>query len=269
MPNISKPIFVVPYDLGAITTGNQASGFPATSLNRHRDTGLVWKSSGSANVWVRCNLGATRAIDFCSLTAANAVHATTIRLRLGASQAAVDGGAAPYDSGVLPFIYNDGSSDALASNNVFHSHLELPSVQSYQWARVDIGSHSGDFQANSLVLGLKSQPSRFYDTDFEYGTIQLGSIDFNRNGVPDEKPGGYQRSLKFSMSWLNEAEFETSFRPLIERAAGMPLFLCFDPGASLYRNRKTYLGYLEKPPFTKGAIKPGYFTQEWQMRSVI
>jgi hypothetical protein len=71
------------------------------------------------------------------------------------------------------------------------------------------------------------------------------------------------------MSWVNETEYEDGFRPLIERAAGSPLFLCFDPEPTIYRNRKTYLGFLNRPPFTRGVLKPGYFNQEWEMRSVI
>jgi hypothetical protein len=286
MPNIRKPLFVVPYDLGTITTGNAASGYPATSLNRQRETGLVWKTSGASNVWVRCNLGSAKAIDFISLVGTNALPGTTIRVRLGASQAEVDG-TAPYDSGALPLIpvvstggaaimldfvnntYVTDGTGILASNGFCHSHLELPSTVNAQWVRIDIGSHTGDFQASSLVLGEVIEPARFYDTDFEYGAIPLGSIDFTRNGVIDEKPGSYHRSLKFSMSWVNETEYEDGFRPLIERAAGSPLFLCFDPEPTIYRNRKTYLGFLNRPPFTRGVLKPGYFNQEWEMRSVI
>ena len=79
MPTIRKPFFVVPLDLGAFVSGNAATGFPVYNLNRHDAIGLTWKSAGAANVWTRGDFGAARAVDFCSVIAANALPGTLVR----------------------------------------------------------------------------------------------------------------------------------------------------------------------------------------------
>lgn len=261
----SKPFFVVPLDLGTIATGNQASGFPVTNLNRRKAIGLTWKSSGNTNLWARGSFGATRSIDFCSLLEANALPGTTIRLRLGTTQAQVDG-TAPYDSGTLTFI----NPSITREDGLYHSHLELPSVQNASWWRIDIGGHTGDFQAASLVLGQKITPSRFYNLDFEYGIEDLGSAEFTRWGVLDEEPGLIFRTVSFTLAWQTEAEFEASFRPMIEKLGKRGIvYLCFDSEATAYRQARTYFGILSKPPFAKGVRKPKTFSQEFTMLSMI
>lgn len=212
MSTIRKPFFVAPLDLGTMTTGNSASGFPVSNINRHNAIGLTWKTSGASNVWARGDFGTARPIDFCAMIAANALPGTTIRLRLGTTQAEVDG-TAPYDSGALAFI----SPSITRDDGLYHSHLELPSTQTYRWWRIDIGGHTGDFQAADLVLGSKLEPGKFYDYEFQFGVEDMGSMEFTRFGVPNEEPGVIMRAIELTLSWIAEAEMETSFRPMLEK----------------------------------------------------
>lgn len=261
----SKPFFVVPLNLGTITTGNEASGYSAAFLQRRKTIGLTWKSIGNTSLWVRGNFGSALPVDFMSLISANALPGTQIRLRLGSTQAAVDGTAA-YDSGAVPFI----NPAITREDGLYHSHLELPSVQTYQWWRIDITGHTGDFQAANLVLGQKMTPGRFYNQDFEYGARDLGDLAFGRFGVVDETPGAVLRTIGFTLGWTTEAEFETLFRPMIEKIGRRGLvFCCFDPTATVYRQARTYLGVLDKLPFARGIRKPNTFTMDWLIVSLI
>lgn len=267
-----KPFFVLPLDLGTIATGNEASGFPVTHLNRPRDVGLVWKTSGATNVWARGNLGSTQTIDFCGLLQTNAVAGTSLRLRLGTSQAEVDG-TAPYDSGVVALPgYEDVTLTSLSTllSTIKHGHLELDTPVNASWWRIDISGHTGDFQAATLVLGEKIEPAYFYDTDFEFGLQPLGSLDFTRLGVADIEPGVNFRTVNFTLSWMTEAEYETTFRPLIEGLGNTGVvYCCFGPAGNVYRQGRTYLGVMKKPPFAKGLMKAGFFSSDWQILSVI
>lgn len=261
---IRKPLFVVPLDLGTVATGNEVAGFAASNLGRHKALGLTWKSSGNTNLWVRGQFAASRAIDFMSLISANALPGTLIRLRLGTSQAEVDGGSAPYDSTALAFI----SPAITRDDGLYHSHLEIGSVQNATWWRIDITGHTGDFQAAHLVLGNSIEPSRFYNLDFQYGARDLGGLDFSRWGVFDESPGAVLRRLEFTLAWVSEAEFEASFRAMMETPRQI-VYLCFDPEANTYRQARTYMGALEKPPFARGNKKPLTFTQDFVLNSMI
>lgn len=264
---IIQPFAVRPVEIDPanIATGNEITARPASNLTRLRHIGMTWRTNGAGTAWVRGQLDAAGDIDFVSLINANALPGTTIRVRLGTSQAQVDG-SAPYDSGAVPFI----SPATTRESGMYHSHLELPSIAMASWFRIDIGGHTGDFEAAGLVMGKKIQPARFYDRDFEYGIEDLGSLDIARNGVSGETPGLVLRTLLFRFSWMTKAEFETEFRPMIEALASRkPSFWCFNPEANAYRQNETYFGYFGRPPFARGGAKPQTFTVEFQIRSLI
>lgn len=266
MAFIRKPIFIRPLDLGSMTCGNARSGHGVPHLNRHKAPGLTWKTEGNSNLWARGDLGSTKAIDFCSLISANALAGTQIRLRLGTSQAEVDGGSAPYDSGAVDFI----SPSITREDGLYHSHLELSAVENARWWRIDITGHTGDFEAMNLVLGEKIEPSRYYDLDFEYGGIDLGDLDITRWGVFDETAGQIWRSVEFTLNWQTEAEYETKFRPLAEAVGRRGVvYVCFDPEATTYRQSRTYMGVFDKIPYARGRRKPRTLGQEFKILSYI
>lgn len=266
MATIRKPIFVIPLDLGDMQCGTARDGHGVGNLARFREIGTTWRSNGNSGIWARGTFDGTRSVDFCAVIAANAQPDTRIRLRLGTSQAEVDGESAPYDSGAVVFV----SPAITREDGLYHSHLELSAVQEASWWRIDITGHSGDFEAAALVMGEAFSPSRFYNYDFEYGVRDLGSLEVTRFGVLDEEPGDIWRTLSLTLAWQTEDEFETSFRPMMEKL-GMRgiIYCCFDPEPTVYRQARTYLGFFNKSPFARGVRKPRTFAQDFEIISMI
>lgn len=263
MTDLRKPIFVVPLDLGTIVSGNVRDGYSVHHLNRPKAAGLAWRTAGNGNLWARGDFGVTRAVDFCAMMAANAQPGTTIRLRLGATQAEVDG-TAPYDSGALSFI----SPAITREDGLYHSHLELPFVVNARWWRIDIAGHTGDFQASTLVLGKQIVPTYLYSQDHEFSVEDMGTLDITRYGVFDEEAGIIMRTLGFTLGWVTQVEYESTFRPMIEKLGKRgALYICFSPEPTTYRQARTYLGVLSKPPFARGVRKPQTFAQEYLILS--
>jgi hypothetical protein len=263
----ARPFFLKPLPLGTITTGNERSERPASHLGELDAIGMVWRSNGTSNLWVRGDLGSAKAIDFISVIHANALSGTTIRVRLGDNQAAVDGSSASYDSEALPFI----SPSATRADGLYSSHLELPSAETRRWWRIDIGGHSGDFEAATLVLGKRITPSRYYSAGFEFGVKDLGSSELTRWGIPDQAPGLIFRTLRFKLGWIEDAEYENEIR-LFDEAVGrrQVVFACFDPIESIYRQNKSYLGWLNDDPFAVGGVnKPGTYSHDYSIISMI
>lgn len=264
---IQKPFAVIPHALGTVTTGNERASRPAAHLGEFKHIGMVWQSNGNSNLWVRGNFGSAKPVDFVSLLSTNAQSGTTIRVRLGTSQAAVDG-TASYDSGAVTLI----NPAITREDGLYHSHLELPSLQTRQWWRIDIGSHSGDFAAAKLVLGQKQQPATFYNRDdgFGFGIEDRGDIEVGRYGVTDETPGFIMRRLRMRFSWLSQSDFETKFRPLIEKLGKRGVaYWCFDPEATAWRQAKSYFGWLQDPDFATGGVAPGSYAQEFDILSMV
>lgn len=264
---IQLPFAVRPLTLASIATGNELANRPAANLARLDYINMVWKSSGNTNLWARGRFdgNASKVVDFVSMISANALAGTTIRVRLGTSQAEVDG-TAPYDSGAVAFI----NPSITREDGLYHSHLEIGSPQTCSWWRIDIGGHTGDFSASGLVMGSKITPARFYDKDFELGFDPQDGIEISRNGVVGKVDGVMLRSLMFRLSWMSEADYFTKFAPMIEALGNGGLsFWCFDPEATVYRQAKTYMGYFGKAPFARGGIKPRTYALEYQIRSII
>lgn len=258
------PIFVNPLALGTVTSGNARTGHEGANLGRHKAPSLTWKSNGTSNLWVRGDFGTVQDVNFCSILSANALSSTTFRLRLGDSQAEVDG-TADYDSGTQTII----NPTITRSDGLYHSFWQLPSLQTKRWWRIDIGSHSGDFEASMLVLGKSLSPTRFYDFDFERGTEDRGAAEFTRTGVWDEEPGVILRTLDMTFSWLTEADWESGFGPLAETVGTtQPIYCCYDPSPTIYRQNRTYFGRFKKAPFATGKRKPGTFGGDFQILSV-
>lgn len=262
---VTKPFFVVPLDLGTMTTGNETAGYPAINLKRFKAPGLTWKTTGNTNCFVRGDFGSAKAVNYIAIVSANALVGTQFRLRLGTSQAAVDG-TAGYDSAATTFI----SPSITREDGLYHAHFELPSTQTFQWWRVDITGHTGDFQAAKLILGTKITPSKFYNIDYEYGVKDLGDLSFNRWGVFDEEPGVIFRTVAFTLAWQTEAEYETSFRPMLEKLGKRGVvFCCFDPTANTYRQARTFMGVFEKVPGARGVRKAATLAQDFSITSYI
>lgn len=263
---VRLPFAVRPLLLGPVTSGNERANRPASHLALLDYPGMTWQTNGTGNAWIRGGFGFEQVIDFVAMIAADATSATTIRVRLGTSQAQVDGSSALYDSGTQPFFVPGTHSES----GRYHSHLELAQSVTCSWWRIDIGGLTRDFEASGLVMGKKITPTRFYDKDFEFGLEDLGQLAISPNGVVSETPGIVLRTLLFRLSWLTEDEYQTRFRPMIEALATRGIsYWCFDPEPTQYRQAKTYLGYFGAPPFARGAAKPKTFTQEYKIRSLI
>ena len=257
------PFILVPHPLPSFATGNERTEKPALHLGQFKHIGMTWRSSGNANLWVRGDFGQDRLVDFISVLQSNALPGTTIRVRLGTTQAQVDG-TAPYDSGALPFI----SPAITREDGLYHSHLQIGSPITARWWRIDIGGHTGDFEAAKLIMGKRVTPARYYDRNFEFGVQDLGSIDFGRWGVAEEEEGLIFRTCTFKLSWITGAEYEGSWRPLIEKVGRrQPVLLCFDPEATSSRQAKTYFGTFREPPFATAGAKPGTYAQEYSLLS--
>lgn len=262
MPTL--PFAVIPTPLGTVTSGNELAAKPASHLGEFKAPGMTWRSAGTANLWARGDFGAFHTVSFMSLLSANAQPGTTIRLRLSNTGPSVDG-VAQYDSGVLPFI----SPAITRPDGLYHCHVELP-PSGYKWWRIDIGGHSGDFEAAALVLGEKRTPSNFYSPVWQFGIQDLGEIEIGRFGIVDEQSGLIYRTASLKFGWLSEADYELLFRPLVEQLGRRGVaYWCLDPTANAYRQAKSYFGWLRDPPIATGGIIPGRYEQEFQLLSMI
>jgi hypothetical protein len=260
---ISKPFFVRPLAMSLLSSSGAAAGHPASNLSRMKETGLTWQSSGSLPYAVSWDFGTAQSVDFVSCIAGNAQPGTTFSLILSNNS---DFSSPLYSASGQAYI----SPSITRADGLYHSHHELPSPVSARYLYFAIGNHTGTFEASALVIGKKITPSHFYNLDYEYGIEDLGALDVGRFGVLDETPGKILRTIDFSLGWQSRAEFETSFRPMMEELGTRGIvYFCMKPDADVYRQANTYMGVMKKPGFAKGQRKPETFSQDYSITSLI
>jgi hypothetical protein len=264
---IRKPFAVMPLSLSGFATGNETTNRPASHLGLPQYPAMRWQSVGNTNLWVRGKFDGVEAVNFVSLMAANALPGTTIRVRLGTTLGQVDG-TAPYDSGVLPFITPARTEES----GLYHSHLELPTIENASWWRIDIGGHTGDFSASALIFGQRLEPSNFYNRDREIGFEDLGSLEIARNGVVADTPGYVLRTLLFRLQWVENEEFWTKWAPMAQRrpdGSKQIVLWAFDPEATARRQAQTFLGFMARDIFKRGNDLGNRNTMDFQFRAVL
>lgn len=246
-----KPIFVVPLEPASVT-GPAAAGYPASHLGRLDALALTWRNTGGGAVTF--NFAEERAVDFVALVSTNAKPETTIRVQAGS-----------FDSGVGPLI----NPAITRGDKLYHSHTELPSPQSVTSVTVTV-SHSGQFEAAFLIIGRKAEPAKFYDYGFEFGAEDTGKAEITPSGVWDKQDGVILRTLGLTLNWQSESEWEGVFRPIVETVGiTRPIFVCFDPAETAYRQNRTYYGTFRKSPVATGRRKPRTYGGDYQVQSII
>lgn len=264
---IQKPFAVIPHPLGEMVAGNALPARSPAHLGEFENPGLIWQTDGNTNVWVRGDFGEDRVVNFCAMLSANALPGTEIRLRLGDTQAEVDG-TAPYDSTALDFI----SPSITRTDGRYGSHLDTGSDITARWWRIDITGHTGDFQAMALVLGKKATFSNYYnDKGFEFGQVDTGTLELGRFGVATKESGLKYRTLGMDMGWMTDSDRANVFQPLRDQigVTGMALW-CFDPDATVQRQDKTYFGFLRKSvAFRASSNRQDRWQSSWDILSII
>lgn len=258
------PFAVIPYPFTVTTALNERANRPASHLAEFKAKGMVWQSTGNANLELKLDLGSAKPINFLGMLNANALPGTNWAVTLSNNS---DFSSPLYTSGGMSFI----NPSITREDGLYHSHAELPATYTARYIAISLNGHTGDFQASFLVIGQKLQPANYYSPDFEFGVEDQGSLDWTRFGVAEEESGIIMRKLALTFSWMSQSDMETKFRPFVEKLGkrGMALW-CFDPEATVYRQAKTYFGHMKEPAFATGASpKQTNYEMKFEILSLI
>lgn len=176
MPTL--PFAVIPIALGTVTSGNERATNLASHLGELDTIGMTWKSTGNANLWARGNFASAKPVDFASVLRANALPGTTIRIRLGATQAEVD---------AEPLVIANQANTTVTSlgAGVYRAEKTAGAAATYDASAVSSTGIAGDFVLRiralqtdkSMFIGIDAAPTVSND----HLTIDR-SINFNSAG---------------------------------------------------------------------------------------
>jgi hypothetical protein len=259
---IQKPFFVIPYNLSATSEAASAAGFPASNLGDFNNVGMVFRAGAvSTDMYLRGDFGVARSVDFCAVVLANAQPGTTIDLALAATN-----GGSDYYNAPATFINPARTRD----DGLYSSHFEISTPQTYRYWRIGIHSQTSVFEASKIILGKKITTLTAYEPTFGRAVEGQGSFQMNANGIPNIEPGVTLRSIKFTLRWITELEYETLIEPLLIAVAdSKPVYLCFDSEPTVYRQAKSFFGWLRNSSYATGDTKPGTYSRDFELLSMI
>ena len=203
-------------DLGTLTTGNELTNMPASNLLRDQPWD-IWRTSDLANMSLIVDLGSVKGIGLVWLGFTNSSSTGQFRVRGATSEANLT--ASPgYDSGLLDiWEYTDMEERGFES---FHATLILPSIQNFQWWRVDVTDNAnvdGYFQAGRLIISEIWTPSRGIQFGYRppgvIGRSQLQESD-QANLYVNKKKSGIESEFVFRFDDSEINEVDTEIAPL-------------------------------------------------------
>jgi len=235
------PFFVRPLPFSLVGASNQLATNPAAHLAELQYQGMVWRTTSitGTNAHVVCDLGSLQTVDYFALLGTNALPGTTIELQMDNTNTTLIGASPTYRSNPQTLI-----TPAVSGRAAYHWHWEF-TQQSRRYFALIIANHTGAFEATFAVIGRRVPSSRYYETDWETAPEDLSQFGLGRNGVPEIATGAMLRRIAFTLGWMTEAEYETAFMPLLLQLGRVnPVFLSFDPEATVYRQARTYFGQM-------------------------
>lgn len=261
------PFFVIPTPLGTVTSGNELSTNPGSHLGEFDAAGMTWRGSGTSNTYVRGDFGSAKEIDFAAMLAGNAGSSDQFRLKLGDSQAEVDG-TADYDSGLINFI----NPTISRSDGLYHSHLSMGTAYTKRWWRFNM-SVAATFEAAFLILGKRLTPANWYSPGFGFGVNDKAKAEISPHRLIERIPGQKTRTVSFRLGWMSEQEMEETWRPFDEIVGtSSPVFCCFDPTSNTYRQNRTFFGLLSENPYARQVVTTASgprFERSFEIESLI
>ncbi|KQN09959.1 hypothetical protein ASE85_03245 [Sphingobium sp. Leaf26] len=192
------------------------------------DPGLVYRST-NITPYFTVQSQCPTPIDVIALVGTNLRNRDMVRIRVGASQAEVDG-AAPVDF-TMP-AWSGMKADAMAAKTI----LRLPTPVMGKFVRVDIdatGIPGSYVQIQRLVIG--SAADQIAITPNAEVGIADGSVSYDTAGITSWDKYAKTQTFKATFSYLKEKPFRQKWLPLLAKAGNSSAIL-FVPDYELKSN---------------------------------
>jgi hypothetical protein len=218
--------------------GHADAGHPSSHLAEFDTIGMTWKTSSAAAAHHRrrFRLGKDGRVP---------VDAER-QCRLRSDDPAADGHDERRQQ-LRQRVHDLRQSRITRDDGLYHSHFELPSAQTYRYFAVE-HERADRVRSAALVLGAKVTPANYYSPGWEIG--RRGSRGYRCRPLwcGRRDPGPDHADAQLPAGVDVGGDFETKFRPLVERSASGGR-RC---GASI--RRRTFIG--RRGPISAGSGTP-------------
>jgi hypothetical protein len=231
---------------------DNSSTITSTTFLSHDEPGLVWRTAGATNNYLTVQLE-SGSINVVALVGSNLAAGDTVRVRLGSSQAQVEGGSAPID-------YTTAIAAGTSQNESTFVIDKLDAPVSYTFARIDFTSVSASYvEVGRLVIG-EAVEALGIDVNAEF-TFENDTAD---SYFPyDTKP-----SWKVTFSGLKDSEFWNEWGTNLRKIANKRGFLFVPDLSNEFVQQQTIWGFVSAMPKST-LIACDYSNVELTIKSLI
>lgn len=225
-----RAVFCKPHKVTYETSSTLTVAEPKNMSND--EPGMVWRSSGLSGVYVVFKTE-NKPVDTIAVIGNNLRSTDTIRVRMGATVAELNGVAAfdhtyPAWQGIAPI------KDAI-------SFVLLDEAETHQYIRIDFnspGNPDGYVEACRLLVGSRVE----YD-GFDYGREEM--ID-DTSGIDDQFGAvtideyRIRQQFKFAISGVKDAAYYGEWQPFLMSVGTSKFYLLLEEVGGEYEQRKAY-----------------------------
>lgn len=222
-------IFVIP---NAFTPNAQSGGsLAAVSYLGIDEAGLVWRTTGLTGNSITVQLDGT-SIDTIALMGTNLIAGNTVRIRLGATKAEVDGNSATIDTTAQIALGTPEKGKTLV-------HHTLPTSAAYGFLRLDFsatGNPDGFVEVSRLIVG----KSLICDG------INIGAeITYDNQTRSNLDPFKTKPVWKAVVSGFTYEQYWTYWDSFLRKIADQRGFMFVPDSASPYKQQQVVFGQVQ------------------------
>jgi hypothetical protein len=260
-----RPAIIVVPECVAWSSLVQQAAYPAANLGSDAPSEQFWSGS-FAGASIDFDTGG-QPIDTVALLGTNLPVATNWQIVTHLTAAARTAGTGiQYNSGAVKFQASDG----LPGRAAYHGIMRLPAARSEPFWRINfsgVGPPSNQIVIQYGVAGL-ARTAKNIAADKVETPLDYGSFDRLRDGTPDRRFGFRARRVEFEIAVMTEAQWETQFADLRQKAGLIDPILVVPNTrtGAFYHDRILYGPFASlraQQPFTPR------FTQQFSIESVI
>jgi hypothetical protein len=208
---IKPAVLVVPAPVLQWDCANADPGFPAVNLGFDAPVPMVTNTL-SPSLEIRVNIS-PEPIDTVAVLNTNFPEAAQMYVLAGDTNAVDDYIAGPFPA---------RASANLDGRPGYHSLIRLPEPKLYPWWDIYVSGASPPgnvWHVEHVVFG-RNRVSKNHSYEKAESTLDLGSLDRSRSGVPSRANGYRMRKVDFDLSMMSEAQYETQYGDLHWRVGG-------------------------------------------------
>ena len=243
---MARPLLAMPFwgDSSGIQASSSLQTAPVANLLKKQPKEL-WDANADSSVWIELDRGSEHPISLVSLLFTNLTSSATWRVRVGTTQAEVQGGSAAIDSGTVT-AWASIDIDSWARRHTLYRFTQ----GNYRWLRIDLDDATNP--DNTIRAGRLFCSAEWRSTLHMHAGASLGHEENTRVRFGADGSTRFKRTTervqvhRYTIGYLTEDEaLDNYYEIQRRRGASEDVLSVMDPDSTDHLHKYICYGPLE------------------------